>query len=139
MISRYDVFKEIFSKLKTLPYNVYDEVPENNPSNPHIRIDANYNIDDSGKNYECIEFYQYINVFSLYKGRKELITIADSVVELLSEDIITDEFVAHSQLERYETVSKSVSSRGAFSDEYLENEFYRQAIIVFKYTVYKNI
>lgn len=135
MIRLSNVFKEIFSRLKMLPYNVYDEVPQE-PENPHIRIDYAYELDKSGKNYDCITYFQYIHVFSTYKGRKEVLMIADDVINALSKDIETDEFVAYPHLERNEIMTESDNS-GVSVNGYHVNETYRHAVIVYKYTIYK--
>lgn len=135
MIKISNVFKEIFSILSALPYNVYDEVPQE-PSNPHIRIDYAYELDNGGKNYDSITYFQYIHVFSTYKGRKEVMQISDEVIEALSKDIETDEFVAYPKLERNEIITESDNSGGAIKGFHM-NETYRHSIIVFKYTVYK--
>ena len=63
MIKTYDVFKAIFDKIKTLPYNVYDEVPTG-AANPHIRVDYSTELENSGKDYDSKIYYQYIHVSS---------------------------------------------------------------------------
>ena len=135
MIKTYDVFRAIYSKLKTLPYEVYDEVPKT-AKNPHIRIDASYNIDKSGKNYDGIVYYQYIHVFSTYNGRKEILEMVDSIIELLSEDIETDEFVAYSALERNDITTKAATVGGDVTGYYI-NEQYRHALLEYRFIIYK--
>lgn len=135
MIKTYDVFRAIYSKLKTLPYEVYDEVPKT-AKNPHIRIDASYNIDKSGKNYDGIVYYQYIHVFSTYNGRKEILEMVDRIIELLSEDIETDEFVAYSTLERNDITTKAATVGGDVTGYYI-NEQYRHALLEYRFVIYK--
>lgn len=135
MIKLSDIYKEIFSRLDVLPYNVYDEAPKN-PSNPHIRVDYSYNIDKSGKNYEGTTYYQYVHVFSTYSGRKEVLEMADSVIEALSKEIETDEFVAYPYLHRNEITIEDDNYAGAIRG-YNINGTYRHAVIVFKYIIYK--
>ena len=140
MIRTSDIYKEIFSRLATLKeepygYSVYDEAPKN-PSNPHIRVDYSYNIDKSGNGYEGTTYYQYVHVFSTYSGRKEVLQMADDIIETLSEDIETDEFIAYSYLERNE-ISVEDDNYGGIIRGYNINGTYRHAIIVFKYIIYK--
>ena len=140
MIRTSDIYKEIFSRLATLKeepygYSVYDEAPKN-PSNPHIRVDYSYNIDKSGKNYEGTTYYQYVHVFSTYSGRKEVLEMADSVIEALSKEIETDEFVAYPYLHRNEITTEDDNYAGAIRG-YNINGTYRHAVIVFKYIIYK--
>ena len=136
MIKLHDVYKEIFSRINALPYNVYDELVEN-PQWPFIRIDYSYNRNKSGKNYDGTTYYQYIHVFSVYKGRKEVLEIADSVIDALSEKIVTDDFVAYPYLERNEIATRS-DTIGGQKTGYNTNETYRHAIIVYKYVIYDN-
>ena len=136
MIKLSNVYKEIFSRINALPYNVYDELVDD-AKWPFIRIDYSYNRDKSGKNYDGTTYYQYIHVFSVYKGRKEVLEIADSVIEALSEKIVTEDFVAYPYLERNEIANES-DTIGGQKTGYNTNETYRHAIIVYKYVIYDN-
>ena len=134
MIKLYDVYKEIFSRINALPYNVYDELVEN-PQWPFIRIDYSYNRDRSGKNYDGMTYYQYIHVFSVYKGRKEVLEITDMINEALLEKIETDDFVAYPYIERNEIADRS-DTIGGQKTGYNTNETYRHGILVYKYVIY---
>lgn len=134
MIKLHDVYKEIFSRINALPYNVYDELVEN-PQWPFIRIDYSYNRDRSGKNYDGTTYYQYIHVFSVYKGRKEVLEITDMINEALLEKIETDDFVAYPYIERNEIADRS-DTIGGQKTGYNTNETYRHAILVYKYVIY---
>lgn len=136
MIKLNKVYEQIFSRIKALPYNVYDELVDD-AKWPFIRIDYSYNRDKSGKNYDGTTYYQYIHVFSVYKGRKEVLEIADSVIDALSEKIVTDDFVAYPYLERNEIATRS-DTIGGQKTGYNTNETYRHAIIVYKYVIYDN-
>ena len=132
MIKTYDVFKAIFDKIKTLPYNVYDEVPTG-AANPHIRVDYSTELENSGKDYDSKIYYQYIHVFSTYKGRKEVLQITDDVLKALSDEIETDAFIMYPQLERNEITTESDNIGGSIKGAHA-NETYRHSIIVMKYT-----
>lgn len=134
MIKLHDVYKEIFSRINALPYNVYDELIEN-PQWPFIRIDYSYNRDRSGKNYDGMTYYQYIHVFSVYKGRKEVLEITDMINEALLEKIETDDFVAYPYIERNEIADRS-DTIGGQKTGYNTNETYRHGILVYKYVIY---
>lgn len=136
MIKLHDVYKEIFSRINALPYNVYDELVEN-PQWPFIRIDYSYNRDRSGKNYDGTTYYQYIHVFSVYKGRKEVLEITDMINEALLEKIETDDFVAYPYIERNEIADRS-DTIGGQKTGYNTNETYRHGILVYKYVIYSN-
>jgi hypothetical protein len=134
MIKLHDVYKEIFSRINALPYNVYDELVEN-AQWPFIRIDYSYNRDRSGKNYDGMTYYQYIHVFSVYKGRKEVLEITDMINEALLEKIETDDFVAYPYIERNEIADRS-DTIGGQKTGYNTNETYRHGILVYKYVIY---
>jgi hypothetical protein len=134
MIKLHDVYKEIFSRINALPYNVYDELVED-AQWPFIRIDYSYNRDRSGKNYDGMTYYQYIHVFSVYKGRKEVLEITDMINEALLEKIETDDFVAYPYIERNEIADRS-DTIGGQKTGYNTNETYRHAILVYKYVIY---
>jgi len=134
MIKLHDIYKEIFSRINALPYNVYDELVEN-PQWPFIRIDYSYNRDRSGKNYDGMTYYQYIHVFSVYKGRKEVLEITDMINEALLDKIETDDFVAYPYIERNEIADRS-DTIGGQKTGYNTNETYRHGILVYKYVIY---
>ena len=134
MIKLHDVYKEIFSRINALPYNVYDELVEN-AQWPFIRIDYSYNRDRSGKNYDGTTYYQYIHVFSVYKGRKEVLEITDMINEALLDKIETDDFVAYPYIERNEIAERS-DTIGGQKTGYNTNETYRHGILVYKYVIY---
>ena len=136
MIKLHDVYKEIFSRINALPYNVYDELVEK-PQWPFIRIDYSYNRDRSGKNYDGTTYYQYIHVFSVYKGRKEVLEITDMINEALLEKIETEDFIAMPYIERNEIADRS-DTIGGQKTGYNTNETYRHAILVYKYIIYDN-
>ena len=136
MIKLHDVYKEIFSRINALPYNVYDELVDN-ATWPFIRIDYSYNRDRSGKNYDGTTYYQYIHVFSVYKGRKEVLEITDMINEALLEPIVTEDFIAMPYIERNEIANRS-DTIGGQKTGYNTNETYRHAILVYKYVIYSN-
>ena len=141
MIKLYDVYKEIFSRINTLQkkydgyeLHVYDELVKN-PQWPFIRIDYSYNRDRSGKNYDGMAYFQYIHVFSVYKGRKEVLEITDMINEALLDKIETDDFIAIPYIERNEIADRS-DTIGGQKTGYNTNETYRHGILVYKYVIY---
>lgn len=141
MIKLHDVYEQIFRKINALQkkydgyeLHVYDELVKN-PQWPFIRIDYSYNRDRSGKNYDGMTYYQYIHVFSVYKGRKEVLEITDMINEALLEKIETDDFVAYPYIERNEIADRS-DTIGGQKTGYNTNETYRHGILVYKYVIY---
>lgn len=141
MIKLHDVYEQIFRKINALQkkydgyeLHVYDELVKN-PQWPFIRIDYSYNRDRSGKNYDGTTYYQYIHVFSVYKGRKEVLEITDMINEALLDKIETDDFVAYPYIERNEIADRS-DTIGGQKTGYNTNETYRHGILVYKYVIY---
>jgi hypothetical protein len=141
MIKLHDVYEQIFNKINALQkkydgyeLHVYDELVKN-PQWPFIRIDYSYNRDRSGKNYDGTTYYQYIHVFSVYKGRKEVLEITDKINEALLEPIVTDDFIAMPYIERNEIADRS-DTIGGQKTGYNTNETYRHGILVYKYVIY---
>ena len=135
MIKLFDAFKAVFGGLKTLPYNVYDEVPIG-AENPHIRVDYSFEMENSGKNYDSKVYYQYIHVFSSYRGRKEILQITDDVLRVLADDIETDTFIMYPYLERNDISIESDNTGGTIKGAHA-NETFRHSIIVMKYIIYE--
>jgi hypothetical protein len=139
MIKLSKVYEQIFSRINALKndndkLHVYDELKQD-AKWPYIRVDYSYNIDKSGKNYDGMVYYQYIHVFSVYKGRKEVLEIVDNIVDALSENIETDDFVAYPYLDKNEVITES-DTIGGQKTGYNTNETYRHAILVYKYVIY---
>ena len=72
--------KALYDAIKSLGYDVYDYVPLNTQL-PYIRLDSLQALDDSTKTSEGYEVLQYINIFSSYKGQKEVREIAQTVID----------------------------------------------------------
>lgn len=141
MIKLSKVYEQIFKRINALGENndnlhVYDELRDD-AKWPFIRIDYSYNRDKSGKNYDGTTYYQYIHVFSVYKGRKEVLEIVDKINEALSEPIVTEDFIAMPYIERNEIANRS-DTIGGQKTGYNTNETYRHAILVYKYIIYDN-
>ena len=76
--------KALYDAYKALGYDVYDYVPTDAPM-PYIRLDFNQTLDAGTKTTEGYEILQYINIFSIYKGQKEVKDIAQKLLQLSRE------------------------------------------------------
>lgn len=83
MISVLEVQQAIWDKLNSSEYTVVDYIEFNTIEPPYIRMGDLYVDDDSIKNKEGLRCEQYINVYSTYKGKKEVLDIIDNVNELM--------------------------------------------------------
>jgi len=87
-----EVQKWVYSKLMSLGYNVYDEVPSG-ADMPYIVIGDDAVIDDSDKVKQGLEDSVNIHVWSDYKGYKELKEIVDAIVSALNFESGTQDSV----------------------------------------------
>ena len=76
--------KALYDAIKSLGYDVYDYVPTDAPM-PFVRLDYNLIMDDGTKTTEGYEILQYINIFSIYKGQKEVKDIAQKILRVSRE------------------------------------------------------
>ena len=87
-----EVQKWIYSKLVSLGYNVYDEVPSG-ADLPYIVIGDDAIVDDSDKVKQGLEDSVNIHIWSDYKGYKELKEIVDAIVSALNFESGTQDSV----------------------------------------------
>lgn len=76
--------KKLYDAYKALGYDVYDYVPTDAPM-PYVRLDFNQTLDDGTKTSEGYSILQYINIFSDYKGQKEVREMAQKLYEVSRE------------------------------------------------------
>ena len=72
--------KALYDAIKAQGYSVYDYVPTDAPF-PYVRLDYNQAFDNGTKTSEGYEVLQFINIFSSYKGQKEVREIAQTVID----------------------------------------------------------
>ena len=80
--------EKLYALLSTLSYPVYDDVPKNAKC-PYIKLGVNRGNDNSNKTNLAYKDYQYIDVFSEYRGKKEVMQIMKQVNDLLQNKTIT--------------------------------------------------
>lgn len=80
--------EKLYALLSTLSYPVYDDVPKNAKC-PYIKLGTNRGNDNSNKTNRAYEDYQYIDVFSEYRGKKEVMQIMKQVNDLLQNKTIS--------------------------------------------------
>lgn len=77
-----DIQKLIYEKLTALGYTVYDYVVED-AAFPHIRLGVTDGSNNNTKNTKGKKIKQYIDVFSSYRGTKEVKEITSKIVDVL--------------------------------------------------------
>ena len=84
MINLIDIQESIWNALSTITeYTVVDYVEFDSIVPPFIRLGNLYFDDNSLKNNEGIKAQQYINIYSTYSGKKEIINMMDRVNEAI--------------------------------------------------------
>ena len=84
MINLIDIQESIWNALSTITeYTVVDYIEFDSIVPPFIRLGSLYFDDNSLKNNDGIKAQQYINVYSTYSGKKEIINMMDRVNEAI--------------------------------------------------------
>ena len=84
MINLIDIQESIWNALSSITeYTVVDYIEFDSIVPPFIRLGNLYFDDNSLKNNESIKAQQYINIYSTYSGKKEIINLMDRVNEAI--------------------------------------------------------
>ena len=84
MINLIQVQQAVWNNLTTIPYTVVDYIEFDSIEPPFIQLGKIYIDDESVKNNEGIKCQQYINIYSNYSGKKELLEMIDAVSEKMT-------------------------------------------------------
>lgn len=84
MINLIQVQQTVWNNLTTIPYTVVDYIDFDSIEPPFIQLGKIYIDDESVKNNEGIKCQQYINIYSNYSGKKELLEMVDAVSEKMT-------------------------------------------------------
>lgn len=84
MINLIGIQQAIWDNLTTIPYTVVDYIEFDSIEPPFIQLGKMYIDDESVKNNESIKCQQYINIYSNYSGKKELLEMIDVVSEKMT-------------------------------------------------------
>lgn len=83
MINILEVQQAIWEQLSNSQYVVVDYVDYNTIEPPYVQLGELYIDDDSVKNREGLRCEQYINLYSTYDGKKELLEMIEEINELM--------------------------------------------------------
>ena len=92
MIDVSKVYQIIWGNISKLKYDVVDYIPYDSISYPYVQVGGLYTNDDNTKNTEGLSCELYINVYSAYKGRKEILEIINKVNESMNKSMSNDEY-----------------------------------------------
>ncbi len=83
MINILEVQQAIWEQLSNSKYVVVDYIDYNTIEPPYVHLGELYIDDDSVKNRKGLRCEQYINLYSTYDGKKELLEMIEDVNELM--------------------------------------------------------
>ena len=90
MISFVDIQEGVWNAIsKITKYTVVDYIEFDSIDPPLIRLGNIYFDDDSVKNNEGIKAQVYVNIYSTYSGKKEILDMMDEVNKAM-KDVIVD-------------------------------------------------
>ena len=84
MVNLIGIQQAVWNNLTTIPYTVVDYIDFDSIEPPFIQLGKIYIDDESVKNNEGIKCQQYINIYSNYSGKKELLEMVDAVSEKMT-------------------------------------------------------
>ena len=89
MISFVDIQEGVWNAIsKITKYTVVDYIEFDSIDPPLIRLGNIYFDDDSVKNNEGVKAQVYVNIYSTYSGKKEILDMMDEVNKAMEEVIV---------------------------------------------------
>lgn len=128
MINLLQVQKDLYNVISDLGYTVVEE-STNNTECPYVKIGYSSVENISIKQKESYTLMQYIDVFSTYKGSKEVKEITYSIQDSLSKiNFSTSEYTVDSKLYHIEFLEETDSEK---------KSKYRHGILIYKFNIYE--
>lgn len=136
MINLINIQEAIWNAISTIrEYTVVDYIEFDSINPPFIRL-GNIYFDDKGlKNSECIKAQQYINIYSTYSGKKEIIEMMDAVNKAIENVRIEGHEVMVKQGQARLTIDKDRFSSIFQRMDRNNNKFYH-AVLVYDIYIY---
>lgn len=136
MINLIDIQEAIWNAVSAIrEYTVVDYIEFDSINPPFIRL-GNIYFDDKGlKNSECIKAQQYVNIYSTYSGKKEIIEMMDAVNKAIENVRIEGHEVMVKQGQARLTIDKDRFSSIFQRMDRNNNKFYH-AVLVYDIYIY---
>lgn len=123
MIDLIKVQKFIFDRISQLSYTIVDDFAiYEQAKTPYIQLSNLYIDNDNTKNTEGMVIQQYINVYSSYKGKKEILQIAQVISSVMNGKAEIEEYSVYIE-EDTKTIMLDFDNNG--------NTFYH-SVMIFK-------
>lgn len=111
MINILSIQGELYKILSSTGYNVFDDVPDDT-TYPFISIGYSQTLDDSTKTNDGYEILQYIDIYSNYRGQKEIKEISQKVLQTIeNSDIEIDDLFIDVKLRGMEIIKEDYKNQ----------------------------
>lgn len=136
MINLIEIQEAIWNVVSAISeYTVVDYIEFDSINPPFIRLGNIYFDDRSLKNSECIKAQQYVNIYSTYSGKKEIIEMMDVVNKAIKNVKIEGHEVMVKQGQLRLTLDKDRFSSIFQRMDRNNNKFYH-AVLVYDIYIY---
>ena len=116
-------------------YTVVDYIEFDSIDPPFIRLGNLYFDDNSVKNNDCIKAQQYVNIYSTYSGKKEILEMMDEVNKAMESLEIEGNQVRIKRGHQSLSLAKDQLGSIYLRMDKNNNKFYR-AVLVFDIYIY---
>lgn len=128
MINLIKLQNDLYQYIKSLGYEVIDEIKKDTPC-PYVKIGYSTVRNIGIKNNEAYTMLQYIDVYSRYNGSKEVKEIAYNIYDSIKKhDFSTEEYTVNTNLYHMEFTEEENKEK---------KTNYRHGILIFKFNVYE--
>lgn len=123
MIDLIEVQKLIYNRISQLSYTIVDDFAlYSETKTPYIQLSNLYISNNNTKNTEGLEVEQYINIYSSYKGKKEILQISQEASQVMNGKVTNEKYNIYIE-EDTKTIMLDFDENG--------NRFYH-AVLIFK-------
>lgn len=133
MINLTEVYKIIWTTLSKVSCKLLDYIPYGFSDFPYAYIGGLHINDDNTKNTEGLSCELYVNVFSAYKGRKEILELVNEIDQLMGQDISTEEYTIFIRKGRH-AITQDTDKMGWNTD----NNIYFHAVLIYDININNN-
>lgn len=131
MINIVELQQAIWNKLNESNRTIVDYIEYNQIDPPYVRIGDLYIDDNSVKNAKGLRCEQFINIYSIYSGKKELLEIIDEINDLML-DLQIEGFYVYVK-RGTQTVMLDTDRKTIFSNRDSQVKYYHALL---KYEIY---
>jgi hypothetical protein len=133
MIDLLEIQKMIFERMSQLEYTIIDEFSNYQEARmPYIELSSLYINENNTKNTDGIVVDQYVNAYSAYKGKKEILEMIQKISNIMkfrTDNLYVEQLTT--------TIKMDSDVKGTIFSDDTGNDYYH-AVLIFKIFVYDN-